>query len=181
MHPLVTQEKARFLGDMARQGHKLVVGDIEIGPAMRSAGSMAPGVQALHPLPAQHAGRAMQNLLVFRDPPPTSHPPPHPPTQVLDIPLLFETGAEGLCDAVAVVSAPADAQRQRVMARPGMTEGEIPLHYITASTIVFARQWFHLMYHWPNKPRLRPCCLSTVLGFSTAAIPTSPALLPLAL
>lgn len=40
---------------------------------------------------------------------------------VLDIPLLFETGAEGRCDAVAVVSAPDFVQRQRVMARPGMT------------------------------------------------------------
>ena len=41
---------------------------------------------------------------------------------VLDIPLLYETGGEKLCDAVVVVSAPADVQRDRVMARPGMTE-----------------------------------------------------------
>jgi dephospho-CoA kinase len=40
---------------------------------------------------------------------------------VLDIPLLYETGAEADCDAVAVVSAPADIQRARVLARPGMT------------------------------------------------------------
>ncbi len=40
---------------------------------------------------------------------------------VLDIPLLFETGAEDRCDAVAVVSAPDFVQRQRVMRRPGMT------------------------------------------------------------
>jgi dephospho-CoA kinase len=41
---------------------------------------------------------------------------------VLDIPLLFETGGEGRCDAVAVVSAPADMQRLRAFERPGMTE-----------------------------------------------------------
>jgi dephospho-CoA kinase len=41
---------------------------------------------------------------------------------VLDIPLLFETGAERRCDYVLVVSAPTLVQRQRVMRRPGMTE-----------------------------------------------------------
>ena len=40
---------------------------------------------------------------------------------VLDIPLLFETGGESLCDAVVVVTAPPFVQRARVMARRGMT------------------------------------------------------------
>ena len=40
---------------------------------------------------------------------------------VLDIPLLFETGGERNMDAVVVVSAPADLQRARVLAREGMT------------------------------------------------------------
>jgi len=43
---------------------------------------------------------------------------------VLDIPLLYETGGEKLCDAVAVVSAPPEMQRERVLARPGMSEAK---------------------------------------------------------
>lgn len=41
---------------------------------------------------------------------------------VCDVPLLYETGGEARYDAVVVVSAPADVQRARVLARPGMTE-----------------------------------------------------------
>jgi len=40
----------------------------------------------------------------------------------IEIPLLFETGAEKLMDAVLLASAPAEIQKQRVMARPGMRE-----------------------------------------------------------
>jgi dephospho-CoA kinase len=44
------------------------------------------------------------------------------PLVVLDVPLLLETGGQARCDAVVVVSAPPDVQRQRVLARTGMTE-----------------------------------------------------------
>ncbi len=47
------------------------------------------------------------------------------PLVVLDIPLLFETGSERLCHAVAVVSAPAAVQRARVLARPNMTKARL--------------------------------------------------------
>lgn len=44
------------------------------------------------------------------------------PLVVLDVPLLLEAGGWRAVDRIAVVSAPADIQRARVLARPGMTE-----------------------------------------------------------
>ena len=44
------------------------------------------------------------------------------PIVVLDIPLLFEIGGEAHCNAIVVVSAPAEVQRARAMQRPGMTK-----------------------------------------------------------
>ena len=40
---------------------------------------------------------------------------------VLDVPLLYETGGHANVHAVVVVSAPPEMQRERVLARPGMT------------------------------------------------------------
>lgn len=47
------------------------------------------------------------------------------PIVVLDIPLLFETGAERRCDATIVVTAPRFVQRARVLRRPGMTAARL--------------------------------------------------------
>ena len=44
---------------------------------------------------------------------------------VLDIPLLFETGGEAKMDGTLVVSAPPQVQRERVLARPGMTSAQL--------------------------------------------------------
>ncbi|MCX7302790.1 MAG: dephospho-CoA kinase [Hyphomicrobiales bacterium] len=44
------------------------------------------------------------------------------PLAVVDIPLLYETDGRDRVDAVVVVTAPAEVQRERVLSRPGMTE-----------------------------------------------------------
>lgn len=44
------------------------------------------------------------------------------PLVVLDVPLLFETGGERLCDAVIVMSAPPSVQASRVLGRPEMSQ-----------------------------------------------------------
>ena len=47
------------------------------------------------------------------------------PALLFEIPLLFETGGEAAFDKVVVVSAPPEVQRERVLARPGMTAGKL--------------------------------------------------------
>ena len=64
--------------------------------------------------PAVHSERA-RFLLANRD----------RPALLFDIPLLFETHGEQAFDKVIVVSAPAEIQRARVLARPGMTEAKL--------------------------------------------------------
>jgi dephospho-CoA kinase len=44
---------------------------------------------------------------------------------IVDVPLLFETGGEANVDLVIVVSAPESIQRERVLARAGMTEAKL--------------------------------------------------------
>jgi len=43
----------------------------------------------------------------------------------LDVPLLFETGANEYCDSVLVIIAPKFLQKQRVLSRPNMTEKKL--------------------------------------------------------
>lgn len=62
----------------------------------------------IHPLVAQSRAAFLREVTV--------------PFAVLDIPLLFETGLEKSVDLVIVVTTSEDQQRERVMARSGMTE-----------------------------------------------------------
>jgi dephospho-CoA kinase len=64
----------------------------------------------VHPLVAREQRRFIRRAALNRE-----------PLVVLDIPLLFEGRGERRVDGVLVVSAPAFLQRERVMARPGMT------------------------------------------------------------
>ena len=67
---------------------------------------------AVHPLVAEDRARFLAQATA--------------PIVLLDVPLLYEIGLDKACDAVAVVSAPAEVQRDRVLMR-GMTEAEFQL------------------------------------------------------
>jgi dephospho-CoA kinase len=47
------------------------------------------------------------------------------PALLFDIPLLFETGGDAVFDEIIVVTTSADVQRERVLARPGMTAAKL--------------------------------------------------------
>ncbi|MBB5514481.1 dephospho-CoA kinase [Rubricella aquisinus] len=72
--------------------------------------SLMPRIEAaIHPLVAQDRADFIAGT-------------PDAPLRLFDIPLLFETGADGWLDHIVVVTAPTEVQRSRVLARPGMTE-----------------------------------------------------------
>jgi dephospho-CoA kinase len=100
---------------VARLAPEAVGADGVDRPALRRLALADPGLlrrieQAVHPLVAvDRAGFLEAARAAGRD------------VAVCDIPLLFETGAAEDFDAVVVVSAPEEVQRDRVLARPGMT------------------------------------------------------------
>ncbi len=68
----------------------------------------------LHPL-------ARQDMKAFLD----QHRRRRSNRVVLDVPLLYETGLDAICDVVVVVSASPTIQRQRALSRPGMTDEKL--------------------------------------------------------
>jgi dephospho-CoA kinase len=130
---------------LRRLGVPVFDADLTVHRLLASSGAAVPAVSAAFPGVETEAGgidRVLLGQRVFTDPGALRrleeilHPmvaaeekrflarsrAQRVPLVVLDIPLLFETGAERRCDYVLVVSAPALVQRQRVMRRPGMTE-----------------------------------------------------------
>jgi dephospho-CoA kinase len=99
----------------------------------RFAGTVADGVLDRDALAAQVLGRPAELAALEA----IIHPAVHAerarfllanqdrPALVFDIPLLFETHGEDAFDKVVVVSAPPEVQRERVLARPGMTAAKL--------------------------------------------------------
>lgn len=136
--------KSTVAGMLRDLGVPVFDADAEVHKLQGPGGALLPAIEAAFPgmTGAEGVRRAELGALVFGDPAALSrleaivHPAVaaerqafmdanwHAPLVVFDVPLLFErTGTAGL-DAVAVVSAPAEEQRRRVLARPGMTEAK---------------------------------------------------------
>jgi len=106
--PVIKQKLTEAFGDVLSDGH---VDRAKLSAALKTVDHGFDKLNAIvHPL-------VVEDRKVFMD----AEERRHADLVVADIPLLFETRAEAHLDYVLVVSAPAEVQRQRVMARPGMT------------------------------------------------------------
>ncbi len=107
--PVVRQRLTEAFGDVVSDGH---IDRTKLSAALKTVDHGFDRLNAIvHPL-------VVDDRRIFME----AEDRRHAALVVVDIPLLFETGAEAHLDYVLVVSAPAEVQRQRVLARPGMTE-----------------------------------------------------------
>lgn len=125
----------------ADEGVPVFDADAEVHRLQGPAGRLVPAIEAAFPGTTGESGvdRPLLGKAVFGDPEALARLEAivHPavaeararflesnrdqPLVVLDIPLLFEAGGWREVDRIAVVSAPANVQCDRVLARPGMT------------------------------------------------------------
>jgi dephospho-CoA kinase len=137
-------ETARMFAEL---GCPVFDADLEVHRLYAAGGAAVPAVAALFPAALVDGAidRARLSALLLADPAalPQLESIVHPlvrdaearfieaasaveqPFVILDIPLLFETGRDSDMDRIVVVSAPAEIQRQRALARPGMTEAKL--------------------------------------------------------
>jgi dephospho-CoA kinase len=87
---------------------------------------------------------------------------------VLDIPLLFETGADMRVDVTVVVSAPPQMQRARVLARPGMTAARLDAILARQMTDMEKRRRAHLVL---DSSGSLPCLHAEVASLIRALAP----------
>lgn len=137
--------KSTVAGMFERAGIPVFDADAEVRKMQGPKGELLPAIEEAFPGTTGAAGVDRERLgeLVFgnKDALKTLEAIVHPavgtkraqffgdntaaPMLVFDIPLLFERGGEAAFDTVVVVSAPTDIQRERVLARDGMTEEKL--------------------------------------------------------
>ncbi|MGB3712759.1 MAG: dephospho-CoA kinase [Erythrobacter sp.] len=133
--------KSTVAAMFSREGVPVFDADAEVRAMQGPGGALVPAIEAAFPGSTGPEGVLREELgaLVFEDPTKLAaleaivHPAvaerrtrfladnADAPIVVFDIPLLFERGGDAAVDAVVVVSASARQQRERVLARPGMT------------------------------------------------------------
>ena len=134
--------KSTVAAMFADEGVPVFDADAEVHRLQGPDGALLPAIEAAFPGSTGQEGvkRAELGAMVFDDPAALARLEAivHPavaearaafmaqhgdaPLVVFDIPLLFEKGGHEAVDRIVVVSAPAEVQRERVRARPGMTE-----------------------------------------------------------
>lgn len=134
--------KSTVAAMFARAGVPVFDADAEVRAMQGPDGALVPAIEAVFPgsTDAQGVRREALGAAVFGDKDRLArleaivHPAvaerraaflranADAPLVLFDIPLLFERGGHANVDTIVVVSAPADEQRRRVLARPGMTE-----------------------------------------------------------